>query len=233
MEAAGSLDTLGLIARSIDDVELYRDVLLGVRPESVQLKADTAPRIGFCRTSFWDRCDKSTKTLLEDCASRLARAGARVVDVTLPESFEGLREAHRWISSFEFARARAWEIDHYWEKISERLRKNRIHDGLNCSFEQYRQSRTFAERCRMQMDDLFGDYDVLLTPAAAGEAPVGITATGDASFCLLWTTLHVPSITLPLFTGPNGLPVGVQFVARRDADKRLFHAARWVSRAVA
>ena len=231
MEAAGSLDTLGLIARSIDDIALYRDVLLGVRPESAQPEADTAPRVGFCRTSFWDRCDESTRTLLEDAAARLSKAGARVADVTLPESFEGLREAHRWISSFEFARARAWEINHHWEKISERLRKNRINDGLNCSFEQYRASRAFAERCRAQMDDFFADYDVLLTPAAAGEAPVGIAATGDASFCLFWTTLHVPAITLPLFTGPNGLPVGAQLVARRDADTRLFDVARWVSRA--
>jgi Asp-tRNA(Asn)/Glu-tRNA(Gln) amidotransferase A subunit family amidase len=36
---------------------------------------------------------------------------------------------------------------------------------------------------------------------------------------------------LPLFTGPNGLPVGVQVVARRNADRRLFTAAQWVCRA--
>src|ERR687896_260505 len=32
-EAAGSLDTLGLIARSVDDVALYRDVLLGIESQ--------------------------------------------------------------------------------------------------------------------------------------------------------------------------------------------------------
>jgi Asp-tRNA(Asn)/Glu-tRNA(Gln) amidotransferase A subunit family amidase len=82
------------------------------------------------------------------------------------------------------------------------------------------------------MDDLFRDYDVLLTPAVAGEAPIGLEATGDPSFSLLWTTLHVPTITLPLFTGPNGLPVGVQLIARRGADRQMFNVARWVSRAV-
>jgi amidase len=232
MEAAGSFDTLGLIARSINDVVLYRDILLGVKPEPLSEHVGTAPRIGFCPTMFWDRCDDSTKNMLEDCAAKLAKAGARVEDVTLPQSFERIPDAHRWISSFEFARNRAWEIDHHLEMISERLRQGRIHDGLTCSFEQYRHSRAFAERCRMQMDDLFGDYDVLLTPAVAGEAPVGLKATGDASFCLLWTTLHMPAITVPLFTGPNGLPVGAQLVARRDADRQLFDAARWVSRAV-
>jgi Asp-tRNA(Asn)/Glu-tRNA(Gln) amidotransferase A subunit family amidase len=82
------------------------------------------------------------------------------------------------------------------------------------------------------MDDLLEGYDVLLTPAAAGEAPVGLNATGDASFCLIWTTMHVPAMTLPLFTGPNGLPVGAQLIAKRDADRRLFEAAQWVTRAM-
>jgi amidase len=233
MEAAGSLDTLGLITRSIEDVALYRDVLLGVKPEPLPVAPANAPRIGFCRTHFWDRCDDTTKKMLEDCAAKLSKAGARVEDVTLPQDFERIPDAHRWISSFEFARNRAWEIDHHWEMISERLRKGRINDGLTCSFEKYRDSRAFAERCRLKMDDLFEDYDVLLTPAAAGEAPVGLDATGDASFCYLWTTMHVPAMTLPLFTGPNGLPVGAQLIAKRNADRQLFEAGQWVRGAAA
>jgi amidase len=228
MEAAGSLDTLGLIARSVEDVALYRDVLLGVTPEPLASKTMNAPRIGFCRTQFWDRCDDTTKRMLEGCAAALSKAGARVADVTLPQDFERIPDAHRWISSFEFARNRAWEIDHHWEMISETLRKGRINDGLTCSFEKYRDARAFAERCRLQMDDVMRDYDLLLAPAAAGEAPVGLNATGDASFCLLWTTLHVPAMSLPLYTGPNGLPVGVQVVAKRNADRALLEAGRWV-----
>ena len=102
--------------------------------------------------------------MLEDCAAKLSKAGARVEAVTLPQAFERIPDAHRWISSFEFARNRAWEIDHHWEMISERLRQGRINDGLTCSFEKYSESRALAERCRLQMDDLFGGYDVLLTP---------------------------------------------------------------------
>ncbi len=48
-EAAGSLDTLGLIARSIEDIALYRDVLLGETPQPV-MESGPVPRIGFCRT---------------------------------------------------------------------------------------------------------------------------------------------------------------------------------------
>jgi amidase len=228
MEAAGSLDTLGLIARSVEDVALYRDVLLGVAPQPLAAPGTDAPRIGFCRTPFWSRCEGATQTLLEDCAARLARAGAKVTDVTLPPEFERVEDAHRWISSFEFARNRAWEIDRHWERISETLRNNRLKDGLACSFEKYREAKSFAARIRRSLHDLFADYDALLSPSASGEAPPGLGSTGDASFCVIWTTAHVPSVTLPLFTGPNGLPVGAQLVARRDNDRLLFETARWV-----
>ncbi len=229
MEAAGSLDTLGLIARSVEDVALYRDVLLGVAPQPLAAPGTDAPRIGFCRTPFWSRCEPATQKLLEDCAARLARAGAKVSDVTLHPEFERVEDAHRWISSFEFARNRAWEIDRHWERISETLRNKRLKDGLACSFEKYREAKGFAAGVRRRLDDVFAGCDVLLAPSASGEAPLGLGSTGDASFCVIWTTAHVPSVTLPLFTGPNGLPVGAQLVARRDHDRALFETARWVA----
>ena len=229
MEAAGSLDTLGLIARSVEDVALYRDVLLGVAPQPLAAPGTDAPRIGFCRTPVWSRCEPATQALLEDCAARLARAGAKVSDVTLPPEFERVEDAHRWISSFEFARNRAWEIDRHWERISETLRNKRLKDGLACSFEKYREAKSFAAGVRRRLDDVFAGCDVLLAPSASGEAPLGLGSTGDASFCAIWTTTHVPSVTLPLFTGPNGLPVGAQLVARRDHDRPLFETARWVA----
>jgi Asp-tRNA(Asn)/Glu-tRNA(Gln) amidotransferase A subunit family amidase len=83
------------------------------------------------------------------------------------------------------------------------------------------------------MDDLMRSYDVLLTPPVAGEAPIGLQSTGNASFCILWTTLHVPAVTLPLFTGPNGLPIGAQLIARRDHDRKLLALAQWVTDAYA
>ncbi len=228
MEASGSLDTVGLIARSVEDIALYRDVLLGVTPQPLAANIMSPPRIGFCRTPFWDQCEPYTQKSLEDCAAKLAQAGAKVSDVTLPEDFKRIDDAHRWVSSFEFARNRAWEIDHHYEMISQTLRDNRLKDGLACSFEKYRESRSFLARMRRALHDVFDDYDVLLAPSAAGEAPIGLNSTGNASHCVLWTSTHVPCMTLPLFSGPNGLPVGAQLIAARNHDPLLFEAARWV-----
>ena len=229
MEASGSLDTLGLIARSVEDIALYRDVLLGVAPEPLPAH-DATPRIGFCRTHLWPSLEPATQRLLEDAARALAQRGAQVVDLALPAEFERLMDAHRWISSFEFARNFTWEIEHHWEQISERLRNGRLKDGLSCSFERYREAKAFAARCRRAFHDVAADCDVLLAPSATGEAPIGLESTGNAAPSTLWTALHVPSITIPIFKGPSGLPVGAQLIARRNEDRKLFSAARWVYR---
>ncbi len=231
MEAAGSLDTLGLIARSLDDIALYRDVLLDTEPVRVPDKP-APPRIGYCRTHLWPLLESSTQQLFDDAASKLARAGAKVSDVELPAEFEGIPDAHRLISGFEFARNFTWEIEHHWSEISETLRNGRLTDGMTCSFERYLESRTLAERCRHLIGPILDDYDVLLTACATGEAPVGHNTTGNTKLALIWTTLHLPAISVPVFTGPNGMPIGAYLVGKRNADRELFAAAKWVCQAL-
>lgn len=228
MEASGSLDTLGILARSIEDIALYNGVMLGVPAEPIAEIA--TPRIGLCRTHVWDQVEPSTRRLVESAAARLARAGAKVSDVTLPAGFERLNDAHRWISSFEFARTFSWEIEHHWDQISETLRGGRLQDGLSCPLDRYLAAKTVAEDCRRRLDAVFADYDVLLTPSAFGEAPVGLSAFAGVALFQIWTALHVPAVSLPAFKGPNGMPVGAQLVARRGDDRKLFACARWAWR---
>ena len=60
-----------------------------------------------------------------------------------------------------------------------------------------------------------------------GEAPVGLNTTGNAKLALIWTTMHVPAISLPVFRGPAGMPVGADLgplmsrVARAGADRQF------------
>jgi amidase len=228
-EASGSLDTLGLIARSVEDISLYRDVLLGIDPQP--LPADgRVPTIGFCRTHLWPVIEPHTQKLLENAAQTLRKAGAVVKEIALPPDFERIEDAHRWMSSFEFARNFTWEIENHWEGISERLRGGRIKDGLACTYEKYVESRNFAEKCRAGFSQVFADCDVLLAASATGEAPVGTNSTGNVSPSAIWTTVHVPVMTIPVFKGPHGLPVGAQLIARRNDDRKLFSAAQWIYR---
>ena len=226
MESAGSLDTVGLIARSVDDIALYRDVLLGETPAPV--KDLPPPRIGFCRTHLWPLLEPTTQKLFEDAAQTLAKNGAKVSDVHLPREFDDIPEAHRLISGFEFARNFTWEIENHWDLISPTLRAGRIDDGLKCSYETYLQQRALAESCRAMMTGIQENYDILLAACATGEAPVGFATTGIAKLALIWTVMHVPAMSVPVFKGPAGMPIPVYLVGKRSCDRDLFAHARWV-----
>lgn len=227
MEAAGSLDTLGIIARSVEDIALYRHALIGENAPVPTLIPCKPIRVGVCRTQFWEETDDATKSAIESCAYTMAKSGASVTDLNLANSFDSIEQTHQRVSSFEFFRNRAWETDHHFVEISQTLRENRLKHGAECRFEQYQDARRQCELLRLQLDDVFKDYDAILTPSAPGEAPIGINATGSHSFSSIWTVCHTPSITLPLFYGANKLPIGVQLVTKRDSDAYLLAVSSW------
>jgi amidase len=88
------------------------------------------------------------------------------------------------------------------------------------------------DECRVLLGPVFEQYDVLLVPCVAGEAPQGLGATGDPKLQAIWTALHTPSMTLPTHRGPNNLPVGIQLVGQRYEDDHLFACARWIWHAI-
>ncbi len=64
-----------------------------------------------------------------------------------------------------------------------------------------------------------------MTPAAPGVAPKGLGSTGDPAFCTLWTLSGLPAVSLPLFAGEGGLPLGAQLVGASGRDGRLLRTA--------
>ena len=67
--------------------------------------------------------------------------------------------------------------------------------------------------------------DALAMPSALGTAPAGLASTGDPVMCTLASFAGLPAISLPLLTGANGLPLGVQLIGRFGDDGRLLRAA--------
>lgn len=224
--AADSLDTIGPIGRSIDDVELICDVLTGQSPAPTRPEI-SAPRVGLCRTPLWDTADAETVEAIEDTAAKLSAAGASVNDVELPADFAGIGEARDIINNFERSRATAYEWDHHRERISERLGAS-LKKGYETPYEDYLGALRLGEDWRLQLEQIFASYDVLLSPSVPGEAPIGLSSTGAPQFQGFWTILRVPTISLPTHTGPNGLPVGIQLIGRYRDDKKLLDTARWV-----
>ena len=224
--AAESLDTIGLLARALEDVALVRDVLTGREPGGIAALA-RPPRIGLCRTPLWHLAEPETVAAIDGAAAAVRAAGAAVDEVRLPAAFDALADARRAINDHERARAMAheWRTDR--DRLSPALRKT-VEAGLAVPHAEYRAALARTRDCRHLLDWLFDDWDALLAPAVNGEAPPGLGHAGDPAFQALWTMLHVPAITLPTHRGPNAMPVGIQLVARRGEDDLLLSVAEWV-----
>jgi amidase len=226
-----SFDTVGLFARALEDLALFRAALTGFAPKPVIAMPINELKIGFCRTLFWDRAEPYTKTLLEEAATALTKGGAKVTDVDLGKPFEAFEAMGRRINDYEFSRAVTWERTHHWKLLSE-FQREKLSTWLNVSYEQYREAEAVLDRCRRHLTDAMKAIDLLLTPSALGEAPAGLSSTGDTSFNILSTWTYTPCVTLPVFTGPSGLPVGIQLIGHRNQDHRLLEGAQAVYRVI-
>ncbi len=223
---AESLDTIGTLTRTVRDAALVVEELSGMAPTSFEGVRTLKPRIGFCRTPWWDQADDATRASLERAARTLAAAGARVADLELAPEFAQLNAIQVAVSAYEFFRALAFERTRHPELISASLTA-RLAAGAKVTRAQYEAAIVMAERCRTRIADLFRNYDVLLAPSAPGEAP-GIESTGEPTFGLMWTLLRLPCLTLPHGAGVSGLPLGIQLVAPYGNDAALFVNAEWV-----
>ena len=223
-----SVDTLGLMARTLDDIALFRAAVLKLPP--VRIDRDIGrPRIGVCRSPVWDQAEPETKALIEATATLLSDKGASVVDVSFAPQFTDIIDDHAAITGFESVRNYADERLRNPDKVSDELMSGPMKRGLAVSFERYVAAQRKATAFKAHVDSLFDKVDLLLTPSAPGEAPKGLAATGDPVFNSIWTLAGTPCVTLPAGTGPNGLPLGVQLVGLRHDDDRVLSLAAWVA----
>jgi Asp-tRNA(Asn)/Glu-tRNA(Gln) amidotransferase A subunit family amidase len=128
---------------------------------------------------------------------------------------------------YEAARSLAWERGQ-GAALSDELR-NLLDRGASVEPDEYDEVRRLGAAAAGGdgQDELFGDADVLVTPAVVGEAPEGLASTGDPRFARLWTLLGLPVVTVPVSTGSTGLPVGAQLVGRAGNDGLLLSIAAW------
>ena len=239
LQLSRALDHIGLFARSIDDLALLAEQLTGhdagdpdTRPraripfrEILSEEPPIPPTLAFIKTPHWERVDTDAK---EAYAELIEALGDRVEEVEL---FPSAREAWDWQRTIMEAEMAA-NLEPLWlagkDKLSDRLRALMERGRETRAIDYQRALRSLAPVVE-SFDELFMErYDAILTPPALGTAPKGLGATGDPVFCVLWTLLGMPAVTLPLMQGANGLPLGVQLVGRRNFDARLLRTARWL-----
>lgn len=226
-----SLDTVGVIARTVADCALVGSALSGIDLGNPDIKPDRPPRVGVCRSPTWAEALAETRELLPHVAEILGQAGAHVSAHELPNDFAHLIEAHPIVMNAESGRALGWELATDPDGISKGLLE-RLHSGLSQTPAALASAYDVFARTQRAFSDAMGDRDILITPSAPGQAPKGLEWTGDPAFNFIWTSLHVPCITVPVGAGPDGLPLGIQIVGRKGQDRAVLAWAQWVQAAM-
>ena len=227
------LDHVGAFSRSLADLALILDVMVGHDPDdpdtelfaaadfrAVQREAPPLPpRFAFVRTPVWDKADAEAKAAFAELTETL---GSAVEVIDLPASWAEAWEVHRTIMAVDMAHNLAAIVAR--GSVSETLQKVLEH-GSKVSATTYLAALDQARRYAAGFQEIFNAFDAIITPPAAGVAPKGLSSTGDAAFCTLWTLTGLPALTLPLLVGTNGLPIGVQLIGARGRDARLLRSA--------
>jgi Asp-tRNA(Asn)/Glu-tRNA(Gln) amidotransferase A subunit family amidase len=238
LQLSRTLDHVGLFARSLEDLALLGEQLVGhdprdpdtrprAKPPLVAVAAEEPPLpplLAFVKTPVWDRAADDLK---EGFGELVAALGDRVVEIELPESARQAWDWQRTIMEAEMAMNLSAEWERGRDKLSTQLREL-LERGHEVRAFDYQQALGRIPQINEGFSEIFERCDAILTPAAPGTAPKGLDSTGDPSFCTLWTLTGMPAVSLPLLKGENGLPIGVQLVGQRNWDARLLRTARWL-----
>jgi amidase len=221
---APSLDTLGFYARSVADIALLWAALLD-QPEPPP--RSTPPRIGVIEPPSRPPATPAMEAAITACGDRLRDAGAALVPVTLAFDWQAMTDAQNIIMCAEMVRGYEYERTHHRAQFSAAF-EERIVYGETIVPAQEAAAQALAAGARQAMAALFAGYDALLMPAALGEAPKGLAATGDPVMQRAWTLLGLPCLALPAGLGPAGLPLGAQLIGARGKDAALLATGGWI-----
>jgi Asp-tRNA(Asn)/Glu-tRNA(Gln) amidotransferase A subunit family amidase len=226
-----SLDTIGVMARSVADCALGMAAMTGGDYGAPEAKAPRPPRLALVMGPSADQAAPETVALMERAAEACRRAGATVTPVTLGDVFAAAYAAHPTVMNAESAEALGWEMAHARAQVSAVLQE-RMEWGRAQGAVALAGARAAFAAARAAFPAAIEGFDAVLTPSAPGEAPEGLGWTGDPAFNTLWTLLHGPCVTVPAGVGPHGLPLGVQVAGRIGEDTAVLGWAAWVQAAL-
>ena len=229
------LDTMGVMATTVEDAALLAEVLMAydssdrdMRPLPAPGLLDVAreapplpPRFAFVKTPVWEQAEDDMTAALSELADHL---GADCERVDLPALYDRALPSHRSIMCADLAK----NLQPYYERGREGISPQLaalIEEGRSVTAIDYNRALEWREVLYDGLAEIFENFDAILTAPAPGEAPSGLQATGNPAFCTMWTFLGTPAVSLPVFTGSSGLPMGVQLVGPRSEDARLLRSA--------
>ena len=237
------LDQVGVFGRTVADVALMAQQLMAFddrdpdmrprsRPNLIDIAAEeplVPPKLAFVKTPAWQQAEEDVQ---DGFAELTAFLGDRVEELDLSELLEHAIDWHRTIMEVDLAKSFRREYERGKDKLSPTLRKM-IERGQQCLAMDYNYAVEQIPALNSALGEILLEYDAIITPATPGEAPVGLDSTGSPVFCTPWSLCGIPSISVPILQGSNGMPIGVQLTAAKNDDARLLRTANWLVQQVA
>ena len=234
-----SLDTVGILTRSVEDAAVMLQAMAGYDrydpgsrdvpvPDYLEemRSVDRPPLIGLIREFFYDHSSPEVREHTDKVTRRLIEAGAEVREIVLPDSFGSAHECQRITSSVEAA---AFHEENFMTRPDDygpRIRAS-IEAGMETSAVRYAQAQRTRDGFRADIVDALRGVDVALMPATPEPAPRDLSTTGDPAFQSPWTAAGLPAIVIPSGLSESGLPLAVQLAGLHFQEGRMLGAARW------
>lgn len=224
MPLSSAMDTMGLMARSVDDIRLLSSVLL--KSQQANVISTQNPVFAWYPGPEAEQVDQDSARLLERAREQLKEQGAQFVAVDLPHAeFAAVGRANRLIMAYQAGHHHEALYRSRPEKLGASTRKL-IETGLAMTAAQFEEEIDRVARASELFQQAMSGIDALLTFSAPGEAPRLEEGTGASTFNRIWTTLGAPCLTLPAGVARNGLPLGVQFVSSHGQDETLLQLGK-------
>ena len=238
LKTTDTLDTVGCFAREVEDLRLMFDVIrvhgldyplahAAYQDTARQNKGNRPWRVAFYRGPKWDDAEEYARTAFENFSRQISQnSDVEVVETKLPTL---LQEAHSTHSTI-YDRALAYYFKEEFKRheLVSPLMYQIIDRGNRISLEQYTAALEKQNQMRQAMEVFFSECDIVLTLSTGGQALHGLQSPDRPDNCLIWTLCGLPVVNVPVFTGPDDLPFGLQVVARRYNDYLALNFAQWL-----
>ncbi len=237
------IPTAGIVyySRSVDHVGLFTQDVAGMAVAAAVVCADwrpvdapNRPTLGVPDGKYLEQASPEGLAAFEAQMTVLQRAGYLIQSVPALADIAAITTRHGWVTTAEMAAMhRDWFAAH--ADTYRPVTASVVRDGMHVSEAQLAEGRASRGIVRDQLHALMDEHriDLWVCPPAPGTAPEGIGATGNPAMNLPWTHTGMPAITVPAGRGANGLPLGLQCVARAGADESLLAWAAPIADALA